>query len=311
MIFIHKTYCLLLFAEILLLVHPALKAQETPKPVTRRIEKSFEYNGHGQIIIDAERGNIRIQSWDRNEISVVLTLEVKNKDPEQARRELEYMHYNLVKNRGNVFLNNKMVLPDAGKNNELSSIIWARYEIRIPETADMLINNKFGQVTVKNAAGKIHGELQYSDMLLQDYRGDIHMNISVGDLTCLQSQIAGDIRTRHANVTVNEVFGKLSLQTDYGSLKLAYGEKPMVLDLISYATDILIGNRDCHSLELRINASYCPLSISRDCYTPAWKFLESDYQPAVEQSAWHLQYLPPVKSVRLKIDARFGTLNLL
>jgi hypothetical protein len=306
-----KAIQLLLFLAVMLHFHFGLEAQEAAKMVSHKIEKNFEFNGKGQIIIDAEKGHINIQSWDRNEIRVVLTLIFKNTDLEIAKRELEYMHYNLVKSRDNVFINNKMVLPDAGKWEDISSVIWARYEIRIPEKADLLINNKFGRVNITSSSGTIHGELQYSDMMLQEYKGDIHMNISIGDLNCLQSNLTGDIKTKYANVSVTEVSGKLSLHTEYGSFKLDYGEKLMKLDLISYATDILIDNRQCHLFEMMINGSYCPLIISKDCYTPEKKFLYSTYQPASEQASWLLQYVPAVKSTKLKIDARFGTLNLL
>jgi hypothetical protein len=307
----NKATQLFLFLTVMLHVHFGLKAQEAPKLATLKIERNFEFNGKGQVIIDAERGHINIQSWDRNEVRVVLTLLFKNADLETAKRELEYMHYNLVKSRENVFINNKMILPQGDNKKELSSIIRARYEIRIPEKADLLINNKFGRVNIINSSGTIHGELQYSDLLLQDYNGDIHMNIGVGDLNCLLSTLTGDIKTRHANVSLDGSSGKLSMHTEYGSLKLNYGEKLCELSLTSYATDILIGNKPCHLLDMLINGSYCPLKISQDCYTPEKKFLQSTYQPALEQASWLLHYIPPVKSAKLRIDARFGTLNLL
>jgi hypothetical protein len=307
----NKTIPVYLFLALILNAFVKPKAQEVPMVVTHKIEKKFEFNSHGQIIIDAERGNINIQSWDREEISVVLTITVKNTNVDMAKQELGYMQYNLEKDRENVFMNNRMVLPDAEKKKEISSIIWARYEIRIPEKSDILINNKFGRVAIKNISGIIHGDLQYTDMLLQAYKGDIHMNISVGDLNCLQSTITGDINSRHTNVSVNEVSGKLHMHTEYGSFKLTYGEKPIDLALISYATDILIENKKCHLFDIGISGSYCPITISKDCYAPEKKFLQSTYQPDMEQASWLLQYIPPVKSTKLRIEAKFGTLILL
>ncbi len=306
-----KITCIYLFLAVILNVHFELQAQDSPKIVIRKTEKNFEFDSKGQIIIDAERGDISIQSWDRNEVSVVLTITVKNTNIELAKQELGYMRYNLVKSRGNVFINNKMVLPDADKNDAISSIIWARYEIRVPKKINILINNKFGRVTIKNIGGIIHGDLQYSDMLLQAYKGEIHMNISVGDLNCFQSALTGEIKTKYANVSINEVSGKLSMNTEYGSFKLTYGEKLIELALVSYATDILINNKKNHPFDMRINGSYCPLIITKDCYIPEKKFLQSTYQPTPEQTSWFLYYIPPVKSTKLRIDAKFGTLNLL
>jgi len=296
---------------VLFQFHSGLKAQATSNLVSRKIEKIFDYDRNGEIIIDAERGNINIQSWDRNEISIVLTITFKNANLSLAKKELEFMHYNLVKSRSNIFLNNKMVLPDLEKNREISSIIIAKYEIQVPEKADISINNKYGRVTIGKIDAKLHGDLQYSDIFLQSYNGDINMNISVGDLNCFQSVLTGDIRTRHANVTFQEVSGKMSLHTEYGSFKLTCGEKLFELKINSYATDMLIDNRPCHPVDLLINGAYCPLTISKDCYTPEKKFLQSTYQQDIEQASWLLQYIPPVKSAKLRIEAKFGTLSLL
>ena len=141
-----KHLIIFLFPALVLLTHREGRAQETFKTVTQKVEKTFEFNyKFGQILIEAERGNIHIESWDRDEISIVLSISAKNTNMELAKQELGYMRYNLVKSRGNVFLNNKMVLPETGEQIKISSVISARYEIRVPENTDIRINNKFGR----------------------------------------------------------------------------------------------------------------------------------------------------------------------
>ena len=193
-------------------------SQETVKMVTRKAEKTFPFNSkNGQVIINAEKGKIRIQSWDRDEVYVSFSISAKNTDADLARQELDYMNFNLIKDRGNIFLNNKMNLPAAHK--EISSVISANYEIKVPVNADIRINNKFGRVVVTSVnATLISGNLQYCDVLFQSYQGTINLTIEVGDLSCMNANLKGEVNSRHTNILLNEITGKLALQTRYGSI---------------------------------------------------------------------------------------------
>jgi hypothetical protein len=305
----NKTLYIFLLA-ILFNVPRGLKAQETAKIVTLKSEKQFEYNGKSLITINAERGIINIQSWEKNEVSIVLKLSAKNTDLAKAKEELSYMNHNLLKSvTNNIILHNKMEhIP--GTVNEISSIIKAEYEIRVPKKVNLQINNQFGQVTINNISGTIHGELHYCDLSLQSFSGDIIMEIKIGDFNCSQSSLTGVIKTTHANVSLSEVSGKFNMITEFGSFKLIYGEKPLILTLSGNATDISIDNRKCRPVDIRLNGSYCPLKISENCYTSNKNCLTSSYQ-SLEQEAWLLQYTLPDKSNKLTIHAKFGTLNLM
>ena len=57
----HKATYIFLFLAFILNVHFELKAQDSPKIIIRKTEKNFEFDSKGQIIIDAERGDISIQ----------------------------------------------------------------------------------------------------------------------------------------------------------------------------------------------------------------------------------------------------------
>ncbi len=285
--------------------------QETVKMVTRKAEKTFPFNSkNGQVIINAEKGKIQIQSWDRDEVHIAFSISAKNADAEVARQELDYMNYNLVKDRGNIFLNNKMNLPATHK--DIYSVISANYVIKVPVNSDIRINNKFGRVIVTATnADLISGELQYCDVLFQSYHGTINLTIEVGDLSCLDATLRGEVSSRHTNILLNEITGKLSLQTRYGSINQKYGNEVADLSISSYATDILIDNRRCHTLDINLSGVNCPLSLTRECYAPDKSLLQSSYNPAHKDASWTLRYTPPVKSPKLKIQASFGTMNLL
>ena len=298
----------LIFLSVILI--QGLMAQETSKTISRKIEKTFDYNSHAQIIIYAERGNISIQGWDQEQVSVVLTVSAKNKYEEIARRELDYIKYNLLKSRGNIFLNNKIVIPEGEKNKEISSILTATYVIRVPSWCNTTVFNKFGKLTVNNTGGVISGELRYSDMFVNSYSGIIKMDISVGDFNSMKSELKGDIKTKYANITLSDNSGKLVLNSESGSIKITPGAKKMDLTMVTHATDVLINNKNCLVFDLKIEGSNCPFTISKECYTPDSQLLKSTYQPSGKQDSWTFDYHPVDKLPKIRIIAGFGSVSL-
>jgi hypothetical protein len=287
-----------------------LPAQETLITVSLKSEKTFKYNSHGQIIIQAERGVISIQKWDRPEVQVVLTVSAKNKEESAARNDLSHIVYNLVSNRGNIFLNNRTVIPE-NEPQEIKSTIGCSYIIQVPSWANITVNNKFGKVTVNEIAGVIAGNLQYCDLSITGYTGILNLTVQVGDFNATDSDVRGSLKTRYSGVSMTHVSGKLSVTSESGSIKMINGEKPFNLTLNSHGTDILVNNKNCNSSIIEFEGSHCPLTLAKECYTAKNSLVTTSYNPKQDQEKWMLNYVPAPSLPKLKINASFGSITLL
>lgn len=282
-------------------------AQEKTILLTRTTEKSFTTGNNPEIIINAERGMINIKSWEKEEVKVRLKLIAKNRDVQKAREELDYMHYSISENLNSIYVNNRM-RPE--ENDQLiSSIIRAEYEITVPKNIEIHLDNSFGKVQVENIEGKLYGELYYSDMVLSGYSGELDLQIFIGDFTSENSHLSGRLITKHSNILISRTGGKLHMETQYGNLQLIYGEKVLLLNVISNASDIIVNNPLCRTIKLRIAGAYCPLKNIDMCYTPEKEYYKFNYAKN-QQERWMLTYYPPEKASRLYISARFGTVSL-
>jgi len=284
-------------------------AQEKSILITRSIEKQFTVSKRSRLFVNAERGYISIKAWDKNEVKVVLKLLAKNNDQKIARAELDQMNYSLTELRNSVFVSNKLVLSKSGQ--QIASVIRAKYEIFVPEGIDIHIQNYFGQIKIEGVECGIYGDLNYCDFIADRFNGSINLNISIGDLTCTNSELKGTIVTNHSKISIDETGGQLKLETEYGDLHLAYGNKKLQLGIFSSATEIYVEHPICYPVEMMLTGAYCPLKINKDCYFSQKQFLETNYSKDIEQQKWMLKYLPPDKATRLTIDARFGSVNFL
>lgn len=293
---------------LLLLNGNEIFCQEKVSVLTRSIEKQFAVKDLPHLNINTERGIITIKGWEKKEIKVLLKLSAKNNDPIIARKELDYMQYSITITSNSIYISNRMQLKNP--NEEISSLIVANYEIFVPYNTDIHVDNKFGKLAIYDVKGLLEGELNYSDLSLIRKSGNINFWITIGDLNCNSSKLNGKITTKHSNISISETIGSFTLKSEYGNMKMGYGNDLLRLSVVSNATDINIENKSCKPLHLVLSGTYCPLKMDYGCYTPDKKLLKSDYNSNTEQEVWKLIYWPAENGPVLKINAKFGSINL-
>lgn len=297
-----------IFITLLLLKGNGIFCQGKVIVLTRSMEREFTMKEMPLLNINTERGIITIKGWEKKEIKVSLKLSAKNNDPKIARKELEYMKNGITGTWNSVYVSNHMLL--AKPNVEISSVIIAEYEIFVPFNTDIHVDNRFGKLTIIDVKGLLDGELNYSDLSLQRKSGNINFLITIGDFTCSKSKLNGKIVTKHSNISIYETIGRLTMETEYGNMKMSYGNELLRLTVVSNATDINFENKSCKPLKLHLTGTYCPLKMDNKCYAPDKKLMKSDYNPKSEQEDWKLLYSPVEKNSGLTINAKFGSINL-
>lgn len=304
-----KTFRFISIIFVLIVINKAsIFGQGNTTVITKSIEKQFSVKDLPLLNINTERGIITIKGWEKKEIKVVLKLSAKNNDLDKARKELDYMKYGITESFNTVYVSNTMILSQP--NVEISSVIIAEYEIFVPFNTDIHVDNRFGKLAIYDVKGLLDGELNYSDLSLLRKSGNINFLIIIGDLNCISSKLNGKITTKHSNISITETIGRLTLETEYGNMKMSYGKELLKMAVISNATDINIENKSCKPLQLHLSGTYCPLKIDNGCYTPDKNLLKSDYNSNTEQVGWKLIYWPAEKGAFLNINAKFGSINL-
>lgn len=78
-----------------------------------------------------------------------------------------------------------------------------------------------------------------------------------------------------------------------------------------YATDVLVSNKTCQTLNIELKGVACPLTMTQECFIADKKLLKSNYHPDNGHAAWTLLYTPTSVAPSLKITAHYGTMTLL
>ncbi len=195
----------------------------------RRYEKQFTVKDGGEIIVNADAGTIKIDSWEKSEVSVVV--EVNGSDSRAEKYTVEF------KQEGNtVYV--------TGKVKDKSFFKWhvgnleVRYTINVPKKFNTTVKTSGGDIESKNLIGKanyntsggnvnvekIEGETIAStsggNVVVRDIVGNVEAETSGGNVIC--ENIKGDVdgSTSGGDVEANFIDGRVKAGTSGGNVTI-------------------------------------------------------------------------------------------
>jgi hypothetical protein len=195
----------------------------------RRYEKQFSVKEGGEVIVDADDGTVYIDSWEKNEVSVVV--EIDGSDSRAEKYTVDF------KQEGNTIY-------VTGKVKDRSFFKWhvgnldARYTITVPKKFNTTVKTSGGDIESKNLIGKadyntsggnidvekIEGETIAStsggNVMVRDIVGNVNAETSGGNVIC--ENIKGDVdgSTSGGDVEANFIDGRVKAGTSGGNVTI-------------------------------------------------------------------------------------------
>ncbi len=225
----HKQYKIYLVFMALIFCHVGW-SQEIK--ITKSIDKSFVVADRLNLEITNKYGNVIIDTWSKNEVSLKIEILAYGKDRDAAEKLMDRVEFDFkqasdflqvesVFDRKKSFFKDLInTVGDYSASLLSNHKLQVNYELSIPESAaSVSVDNRFGDVHLGDIEGRItvtlaHGNLRANKMV--DYS---RLNINYGNAKIQE---------------VNE--GRISLKG--ADLELDYGQK---IDLESSSSTIVIG----------------------------------------------------------------------
>ena len=194
-----------------------------------RYEKQFSVKDGGDLFVVADAGTVKINSWDKSEVNIVV--EVDGSDSRTEKYTVEF------KQEGNsVYV--------TGKMRDRSFFKWhvrdldARYTINVPKKFNTNVKTSGGDVESKDLIGKvdyntsggnievekIEGRTSIStsggNVSARDIVGNVEAETSGGNVIC--ENVKGDVdgNTSGGDVEANFVDGKVKAGTSGGNVTI-------------------------------------------------------------------------------------------
>jgi hypothetical protein len=138
-------------------------------------------------VVDNNKGNISITTWDRNTIKIEVEIIVKAKDVTQAEEFFKQIKIDFEKNSGYV----KATTSKEKEEETWRDWIWGsaqninwnvHYKITMPKTNNLSVSNKFGDVYVANLKGDASVNVKYGNYKLSNFE-NLRCDFSYGEGT--------------------------------------------------------------------------------------------------------------------------------
>jgi len=209
---------------LLLLATAQLFAQDVEKKKERKrydnfkernISKTYSASGN-KLNIDNRFGNVKITTWEKNEIKVDIHLETSSTDKEFTEKSFDRMDVEETKDGNNINL--KTVLNKGGEKNtscnNCSNTIVVDYDIRIPANNALKIQNSFGDVIIPDYTGPVSLTVKYGELNAGKLSRPENIEVSFGKAE-LKSLGNVDLEFKYSKVNIGSLTGNCKLKFSF------------------------------------------------------------------------------------------------
>ena len=212
------------FAGLLIGIGTAIGAAE----YDRTIEKAFQVNTGGKLIVQADRGSIEVNSGTSDNVHVRVLRRVKGGS--QARADELFANLEVTfKQDGNTV---SVVGRNKKDSSRLGSIrqpnLQVRYEISLPRKFDVELKTAGGDIRLGELDGSAITRTSSGSINLGTISGRVESSNSGGDI--LVGHAGGDLvaRTSSGSIKVQTVAGKVEASNSGGDIRMEKADKDVV-----------------------------------------------------------------------------------
>ncbi len=180
------------------------------------VDKEFQIKKDAELYIDHEFGEVRCENWDKDAISIVVTIRVNTKDSDKADEIIENVYVKVDGSKTKVEaicdLNQKY------RNNKKSRVL-IDFDIKMPVTVSLNLENKFGSAYIESVTGPSSITSEYSSLDVVSLSNLSNaMEVKFGDAN-IKHIADGNIEIGYSHVKIGGA-ENLSIESEYSDLSV-------------------------------------------------------------------------------------------
>lgn len=158
---------------------------------SKRIEKIFPVSPSTSVEIINKYGKIHILSWDKDSVGIDIELKVKSDNISKLHKIMDNIDFDFTNTDYYVIAETEFgkkynSLFESIKNLAESlipsdNVVEIDYTVQVPESIELKINNKYGDVYIDNHTGDLRLNLSNGDLKVNELTGKAVINIEIGN----------------------------------------------------------------------------------------------------------------------------------
>jgi len=200
------------------------------KEYRKTIKKTIPIHSGSSIEVQTLNGNIQVEGWDREEVSLVAELTVNARNDERGQRGLDAIKLEIEKNGNNLFI--KANLARSHNNGFWNWIFGSHtsasvsFKLKIPRESKLQAKSTNGAITAENMKGKFRLETTNGKVTGTGLIGMVKARTTNGNIHIVLDDIKSDgdmeFLTTNGSITVaipRDANCDIHAQTVNGSIK--------------------------------------------------------------------------------------------
>lgn len=192
--------------------------------VNKVFDKEFSVNAATKLYVQNKYGQINVENWDKNSISIHVDVRVDNSSDDKAKTMLDAIDVEFSETDNLVSAITRFNEDIMKSNKRLFSSISTDdlsidYLIKMPKNVDIELNHRYGDIFIDELTGKVAVELKYGNIKVNKFER--------GDAEPLNTMVIG-----YGNASIGEA-NWLKVEIRYGKLKIDKARAAVVLSKYS------------------------------------------------------------------------------
>ena len=208
--------------------------------VKKNVTQTFTAPKNGALVIYNNYGDVNIKTWKRKTVLVKVAISASSANAEKAADLLKSIHIDFAKVADSISCTAAIGTPiqitakntpDTGKGSRPVTITllpakWCtvNFQVYLPATQALHIENMFGNVTVGDYAGPLNISAKFGDITAGNLSGPVHFAVQQGNLNIDHLNL-GELNVKtFDHVKIGSMSGRSSGQFQFGrqlDIKLA------------------------------------------------------------------------------------------
>jgi formylmethanofuran dehydrogenase subunit D len=206
---------------------------------SKKISRSFKVKASDQLSIENKFGKVHVNTWDKNEITVDITMIGRANDADRAQRIVDAIDVKVTEEGGLIGFRTE-VGKMQGNNHNGKKGFEINYTVNMPKGNPLKLKNSFGDVYLANLDGKADLNVSYGSLKAENIthaESFVKVAFGSGNIAYLKG---GTLDVDYSKVNI-ERMGNLTVSSGFSKLTV---EKAGNVDLKARYGDVQIGTID-------------------------------------------------------------------
>lgn len=254
-----KLYSLLLTASVFTVLNSFAFTNDLPLVEKKKTySKSYTLEANELVTLENKFGEIKISTWDKNEVRVEVTMTAKGNTDERANYILDRLTIEDRKNSSGVYFRTDINDGDRKYKNETykDEGFSINYNVTLPSRNRLVVSNEFGPTIVPDFTGQISINSKFGALTTGKLANNKRVNVEFGSAE-IAGVSNGDLEIKFSRAIISNLDGSVKARFEHCSgIKINVDNNAKDLDIRNDFTTLLLDVSKSLSANFNISTNF-------------------------------------------------------